>query len=226
MTEENFYLRGMLFAPEGKQQILYYLCLMEFPVDADISQSDFTQVNTNPAYVPNPLAPSDVCLYHCSKDLSPFSLNGYNGQTKTIALPTYSYSPYSEKKYIHVVDSAGVKYHGDPNSGKPPKVILNANPDSDYTTSNTVVQSTLGSGELFVVVIASSKNESVDVSNWFQAMVVQGSNLVCTLETSGGASTYQAPIGVFGPATQAIQTTQVEGGNTPIQITWGEYYPL
>lgn len=226
MNVENFYLRGMLFAPEGKQQISYYLCFMEFPEDADISSSDFTQVNTNPAYIPNPPAPPHICLYQCNKDLSAFSLIGYTGPTKTIALPTYSYSPYTPKTYIHVIDSTGTEYRGDPNSGRPPKIVLNANPDSDYTTTNTIVQSTLGTNECFVVVIASSKGESVDVSNWFSSMEVQESNLVCALETSGGASTYQAPIGVYGPATNIIQTTQVSGGNTPSPIDWGSVYPL
>jgi len=215
MSENSFNVRGTLFAPLNKQQINYNICLMDVP--EGVSATDFQPVNCNPAYVNNPEAAEDVCMYNCLIDLSGFESMP---PTKTIALPMFTFSPYKFKTDIEIKDLAGNVYKGNPNKGVPPRVELNANPDSDYTTTNFIVSSLTFSEHYYIVVIASSKGVSVDVSNYFRSMVLNENNLVCTLETSGGASTYQAPIGVFTTSLNQVLTTQVAGGNIPTNVDW------
>lgn len=215
MSNPNFNVRGTLFAPQGKSQINYYLCVMDVP--EGISTENFVQ--------PTPQQPNsfdsnydpNACFYKCNIDLGSF-VN--QEPTKTIALPMYTYTPYAPKNSIIIEDLAGNLYKGNPNQGRPPRFELDANPESDYTTTNLIVQSDYFTDNYFVVVIASSKNTSEDVSNYFLSMIPDGSNLVCTLQTSGGASNFQAPIGAYGCRMNDILSTQVAGGNTPTPVDW------
>lgn len=214
MSNYDFNLRGMLIVPTNKQQISFYLCVLDVP--DGLETADFLQEMPDEAY-------PGVCKYSCSKDLSKYT----GTATKTINLPMFTYTPYNPKIGIQITDVIGNTITGDPNKGKPPVIPLQANPGTDFLTSNIVVQSESPNftTNYFVVAIASSKDEIQNYANFFASMIPTASNsIVCSLSYEGGRGAV-AIIGALAASFNQFSSTQVGNGLTS-PIDWSTIYPL